>query len=82
MAFGFTVKRTEAHAFGSEHFAAGWSVSLPHQCDSWDIAGDDGYVGVPQEEAVAELESFIAEAQTALAALREHRELIPVDESL
>jgi hypothetical protein len=51
-----------------------WIVELPHQCDAWTIAGDN-YDSVPHAEAVAELEKFIAEAQSALAALREGREL-------
>lgn len=52
----------------------GWCVSLPHQCQEWDIAGTD-YDGVPHEQAIAELEAFIAQAVEALAALREQREL-------
>lgn len=58
-----------------------WSVFLPHQCETWDIAGegdpDDPYAGdscVPHAEAVAELEKFIAEAQEALEALKAERE--------
>jgi len=46
-----------------------WSVSLPHQCDEWEITDcADDYAAV-----VAGLEKFIAEAQQALAALREMR---------
>lgn len=48
---------------------AGWRVYLPHQCDTWDIAGEFAEP-VPVEVAVAELERFILEAQEALAALR------------
>jgi hypothetical protein len=51
-----------------------WIVELPHQCDAWTIAGDE-YDGGTHAEAVAELERFIAEAQAALVALREEREL-------
>lgn len=47
-----------------------WCVWLPHQCGAWEIAGEDGYEGMTQDEAAAELERFIAEAQRALAALR------------
>jgi hypothetical protein len=50
----------------------GWAVSLPHQCDRWDIAGesDPFFVGgVPHAEAVAELRQFVAEANAALTAL-------------
>lgn len=46
-----------------------WEVYLPHQCSHWEITGfRDSH-----EAAVANLEEFIAEAQDALAALREHR---------
>ncbi len=54
----------------------GWSVSLPHQCDRWDIAGDSSSysaTGLTQDEAIIELMAFILEAQEALAALREGR---------
>lgn len=52
-----------------------WWVYLPHQCDEWTIAGSYSYDNAPeQDEVVAELERFIAEAQQALAALREGRE--------
>lgn len=61
-AFGFTV---HPYRKGSDQ----WRVYLPHQCDSWDIAGED-YSGVPQAEAIAGLERFISEANAALAALR------------
>lgn len=63
-----------------------WAVFLPHQCESWDIAGEgDEYnhlcvVGVPHAEAVAALELFIAEAQQALEALKAERELNADDE--
>jgi hypothetical protein len=50
-----------------------WKVCLPHQCDEWDIVG--GYnEGLPQAEAAAELERFIAEAHQALEALRAGQE--------
>lgn len=50
-----------------------WHVHLPHQCDSWDIAG--GYSEpVDHTAAVALLASFIAEASSALAALLDGRE--------
>lgn len=77
--FGFTVQRPK---LGSPwdlddplRDGEGWQVYLPHQCSTWDIAGDD-YDGVPHAEAVALLERFIAEAQVALAALRAEREII------
>lgn len=48
-----------------------WHVCLPHQCNFWDIAGTDmgKDKGAPRGEAIANLRSFIAEAQAALAAL-------------
>lgn len=76
--FGFMVQRTHTddqrngkpwQEWQSEE-PAGWAVWLPHQCSSWSIAADDYDGGVPQAEAAAELERFIAEAQRALAALR------------
>lgn len=47
----------------------GWRVYLPHQCDTWDIAG--GY-GSPSTagQAIEDLEAFAADVQAALAALR------------
>lgn len=49
-----------------------WSVSLPHQCERWDITGDEDlwYESVPHAEAVKRLEAFIDEARLALHALR------------
>lgn len=48
----------------------GWRVRLPHQCESWVIAGEEYGDGVPHADAIAELERFITEANRALAALR------------
>lgn len=82
-AFGFTVRRfteTDDDDFNPVPLETPlWSVTLPHQCDTWDIAGEgalDRHVddAVPHSEAVAELERFVAEAQEALTALREGRE--------
>lgn len=47
-----------------------WSVSLPHQCDEWDIAAGPNGMCIPHAEAVARLEQFIKEAQEALDKLR------------
>jgi hypothetical protein len=60
--FGFAVRR-----FGDDR----WSVSLPHQCDSWDIAGEDQWTSeaVSRDEAARSLAQFIEEAQQALDAL-------------
>lgn len=51
-----------------------WSVSLPHQCDEWEIAGGD-YDYVSHEEAVKELRQFIEEAKTALMYLETETEM-------
>lgn len=57
----------------ARHEGDGWMVYLPHQCDSWSIAGDHGDpVGL--DEAVASLEAFIAEAQQVLEQLQAGRE--------
>ena len=73
--FGFRAGRArEWNHEGTERVPTDdWVVELPHQCDAWSIAGEDGE-GVAHAEAVASLEAFIAEAQEALAALREQRE--------
>ncbi len=76
--FGFMVKRVPVYDPGvhppNRDAPNGWAVGLPHQCDCWDIAGEDGVsdfgYGVPHADAVAELERFIAEAQRALVMLR------------
>jgi len=76
--FGFTVERSPIYEVGPRgglrpQGDTGWRVYLPHQCDAWEIAaGPAG--GVPHAEAVRDLETFIAQAQVALAALREERE--------
>ncbi len=67
--FGFEV---EYHEEESEFEPAGWCVSLPHQCDRWDIAGDYCHP-MPLDDAIAEFERFIAEANEALSALRAGR---------
>lgn len=66
--FGFKVQYHSADPWDEES-KPGWSVSLPHQCDAWDVAGSE-YEPMPGVEAVAELERFIVEAQEALIALR------------
>ncbi len=58
--FGFMVK---------SHGAEGFSVSLPHQCQEWDVAGEHDYRGVSVTEALSALTDFIDEAESARAAL-------------
>ena len=50
-----------------------WFVGLPHQCDSWEIAGKNYGDGVKWSEAVELTEQFIEEAKEALQALIERR---------
>lgn len=50
-----------------------WVVSLPHQCDNWEIVGEYSD-GATQDAAIQRLEEFISEAQEALSALRGGRE--------
>lgn len=47
-----------------------WCVYLPHQCDTWEIAGDR-HVTVSHDEAVAGLERFIEEARDCLDHLKD-----------
>ena len=68
--FGFQVGhpwRWQNNRYGA--VSAEWVVFLPHQCDSWDIVGEDNHEGVPHEEAVSSLRQFIAEAEDALRRL-------------
>lgn len=51
----------------------GWWVGLPHQCDSWDVAGTE-YNALGMSTAADELQRFIDEATEALQALQQGRE--------
>jgi hypothetical protein len=53
-----------------------YHVALPHSCDTWDVA-----YAHSREEAIADLEAFITEAQLALAELRTHPVGDPDDET-
>lgn len=64
------------HLPAQPHRNEGWNVSLPHQCDRWDIAGTE-YDPVTHADAIAFLEQFIAEATEALAALQAGNEYQP-----
>lgn len=69
--FGFKVSHetyTDYTAQGEPYDIEGWTVSLPHQCDCWDIAESDSH-----ERAVALLRAFIDEAQEAMNALVDER---------
>lgn len=60
--FGFVVAQAPS----------GWRVYLPHQCNTWDIAGEyrdgDDY-----EVALARMEKFIEQATVARDALKQRR---------
>ena len=50
----------------------GFAVYLPHECDTWEIAGEDNgwfIEGVAWDLAVTETRAFIEECTAALAAL-------------
>lgn len=68
--FGFTV------SFWNEMYNdtpyVGWVVALPHQCDAWSIS--EAYSPVTQEQAIEDLEAFLAEGQAALEALKHGKE--------
>lgn len=70
--FGFEVGYSKSERVVNPQY--GWYVCLPHQCDAWDIAGYK-YDPVPKEKAIEDLQKFIAEAQEALLALQEERQM-------
>lgn len=70
--FQFTVEMGEDDEGNQD--PQSWLVSLPHQCDSWMIAGEAGG-GVSLQDAEDALMLFIKMAGQALDALREGREL-------
>jgi hypothetical protein len=63
--WGFTVEEHEG----------GYTVFLPHQCESWAIS--EPYEYVDKEQAAVELEDFLAEGQRALEALRRGEPVTP-----
>lgn len=62
--FGFTI-RVEDKDYHGRAIEPKLNVSLPHQCDSWDIV----YEAKTKEEAKRELSEFIKDAQLALEAI-------------
>jgi hypothetical protein len=60
--FGFMVKKREDGSY---------TVSLPHQCDRWEIVGDENYYGkgLDQLAAMGEFAQFMSEASEAFLAL-------------
>jgi hypothetical protein len=75
MNFGFVVIRVQEKNPNTNEYEKGdmWRVCLPHQCDSWMIAGEQ-WDGVSHDEAVQQLKGFIAEAEAALKALENKQE--------
>jgi hypothetical protein len=71
--FGFKVEFRDAYPH-DEDDAPGWLVSLPHQCDRWDIVGSVLYGGKGWTTACETLQQFIDEATEALTALRQQQE--------
>lgn len=69
--FDFTLQRPFRRGPESWQNSDYWGVSLPHQCDSWDVAGGYDAQSATHAHVVAGLERFIVEAQAALAALRD-----------
>lgn len=51
-----------------------WMVSLPHQCDNWDISRGAWDDEQPHDQALANLNGFISEALQARKALKARRE--------
>lgn len=61
--FGFRVDKIDR-----ESGDPSYCVSLPHQCDRWYVAGDDGF-GVPKALGIQQLTEFIEQANKALEEL-------------
>ena len=78
--YEFEVKKEEG--YGEFKGVFGYSVSLPHQCDAWEIIGaevesqeiphNDGYPSHPtsKELAINQMELFVKRAQEALEKLK------------
>lgn len=50
-----------------------YHIRLPHQCDTWDIVGEEYKQeerGLPRDLAILRMERFISEAQVILDMLR------------
>jgi hypothetical protein len=66
--------------FKSGYFYAGnqgkgWYVSLPHQCDTWDIIGDGDFAtGGTRKEAIDALTKFLTDGVVLLAQLEKFKE--------
>lgn len=70
--FGFKVRFHKSSPY-LESVTAGWVVSLPHQCDAWEITGTK-WGPETKEKAIEDLSRFISEAQEALIALHAGRQ--------
>jgi hypothetical protein len=80
--YEFTVEKVEGYDDAEGMF--GYSVSLPHQCDAWEIIGAEVDEDTPEENngcypahpcskelAVAQMELFIKRANEALQKLKD-----------
>lgn len=79
--YEFEVKKEEGYE--EKEGVWGYSVSLPHQCDAWEIVGAEDESGVHQHNGrypahpvskqlvVKQMELFIKRAQEALLRLKE-----------
>lgn len=78
--YDFEVRKADGYAEGKGKF--GYSVSLPHQCDGWEIIGAEDKTGkyehnfsypalpLSKELAVKQMELFIKRANEALEKLK------------
>lgn len=70
MSFDFRVEYFAPGEYDGDDSPEGWIVSLPHQCERWQITGDKYETPPPHVRAVTDLERFITEATEALQALK------------
>ncbi|BFP50059.1 hypothetical protein KCMC57_64270 (plasmid) [Kitasatospora sp. CMC57] len=69
-AFGFEVKYVDYADEPWNDGKPGWKVQLPHKCGDWRIDPGWSFTDVStRQDALDELDAFIAEAQQARAAL-------------
>ena len=73
--FGFKVRYQWTERYDTDENFGCWHVTLPHQCEDWEIAGwkhlGYGEYGLQtRDEAIASLTQFVAEAQHALEVLK------------
>ena len=74
MKFGFSIDIEAPGYWKNDKYVEGKptgkvNVTLPHNCDNWEIAGGNGTY-LTKKEAVKKLETFIKEAQLTLEKLK------------